>query len=90
MFFSASMSPWSAVNTTIVFSRSPSRSNVTNSSPTRRSIHVTNARWLTPSRQEIDGVGLTPDIRVQLSEEDRSQGRDPQLERAIEHLKQQG
>jgi carboxyl-terminal processing protease len=54
------------------------------------SVHVTNARWLTPSRQEIDGVGLTPDIQVELSEEDRQQGRDPQLERAIEHLRQQG
>jgi len=54
------------------------------------SVHVTNARWLTPSRQEIDGVGLTPDILVELSDEDRQQGRDPQLERAVDHLKQQG
>jgi len=54
------------------------------------SVHVTNARWLTPSRQEIDGVGLTPDIQVELSDGDRQQGRDPQLERAIDHLKQQG
>lgn len=50
------------------------------------SVHITNARWLTPNRQEIDQVGLTPDIEVPLSPEDREAGRDPQLERAIEHL----
>lgn len=50
------------------------------------SVHVTNARWLTPNRQEIDGVGLTPDLEIQITDQDRENGRDPQLEQAIEHL----
>jgi carboxyl-terminal processing protease len=52
------------------------------------SIHVTSARWLTPERQEIDGVGLTPDIVVEITDQDRQAQRDPQLERAIERLQE--
>lgn len=51
------------------------------------SVHITNARWLTPNRQEIDGVGLTPDIVVPITEEDYEAGRDPQVEQAIAYLK---
>ncbi|MGD2205200.1 MAG: S41 family peptidase [Anaerolineae bacterium] len=50
------------------------------------SVHITSAQWLTPNRNLISGQGLTPDIEVPTTDEDRSQGRDPQLERAIEHL----
>ena len=50
------------------------------------SVHITSARWLTPNRHLIDQEGLTPDVEVTISDEDRSQGRDPQLERAIEVL----
>jgi carboxyl-terminal processing protease len=50
------------------------------------SVHVTSARWLTPNRRLIDGNGLTPDVQVSIAEEDRSEGRDPQLDRAIEYL----
>jgi carboxyl-terminal processing protease len=50
------------------------------------SVHITSARWLTPDHHQIDGVGLDPDLEVAISEEDRSQERDPQLERAIEYL----
>lgn len=46
------------------------------------SLHVTVARWLTPDRHEIDGAGLEPDTRVSISEDDRQNGRDPQLVRA--------
>jgi carboxyl-terminal processing protease len=52
------------------------------------SVHVTNARWLTPERQEIDGVGLTPDMIVEISNEDRENDRDPQLEQAIAYLRE--
>ncbi len=51
------------------------------------SVHITAAKWLTPNRRQIDGQGLMPDVQVSISEEDRSQGRDPQLERAIEYLR---
>ena len=50
------------------------------------SVHITASKWLTPNRRQIDGQGLIPDQEVSISEEDRAQERDPQLERAIEHL----
>jgi carboxyl-terminal processing protease len=46
------------------------------------SLHITVARWLTPDRHQIDKVGLEPDVVVSLSQEDRTNGRDPQLKRA--------
>ncbi len=53
------------------------------------SVHVTFADWLTPNRARITGVGLTPDFEVAVTDDDRSQGRDPQLERAIQYLGEQ-
>lgn len=49
-------------------------------------LHVTVAKWFTPNGNAIDGIGLQPDIEVPVTEEDRNQGRDPQLERAISFL----
>ena len=46
------------------------------------SLHVTVARWLTPNRTQIDKTGLEPDVVVNISEDDRDAGRDPQLARA--------
>ena len=53
------------------------------------SLHVTVARWLTPDRHQIDRQGLQPDIEVALTEEDRTAGRDGQLERAVAYLNEQ-
>ena len=50
------------------------------------SVHITASKWLTPNRRQIDGHGLVPDQEVVITEEDRAQERDPQLERAIEYL----
>ena len=50
------------------------------------SVHITASKWLTPNRRQIDGQGLVPDQEISITEEDRSQERDPQLERAIEYL----
>ncbi len=50
------------------------------------SVHITSAQWLTPERHQISADGLTPEIEVDITEEDRSQGLDPQLDRAIELL----
>jgi carboxyl-terminal processing protease len=50
------------------------------------SVHVTSAEWLTPNRRQIHGAGLSPDLEVAFTEEDHNQGRDPQLERAVEYL----
>lgn len=49
-------------------------------------LHLTTARWLTPSGAEIDGVGLKPNIQIPLTPEDAAKGVDPQLERAIQYL----
>jgi C-terminal processing protease CtpA/Prc len=51
-------------------------------------LKVTTAHWLTPNGSLIDKIGLTPDIEVKMTEEDYKKGRDPQLEKAIEILKQ--
>lgn len=52
------------------------------------SVHITHSQWFTPQRRAISGEGLMPDLQVSISEEDRAEGRDPQLEKAIEHLSQ--
>lgn len=51
------------------------------------SIKVTVAKWLTPKGNLITEKGLEPDIEVQVSDEDLDAGRDPQLDKAIEVLK---
>ena len=52
------------------------------------SVHITHAQWFTPERRAISGEGLMPNLQVSITEEDRNQGRDPQMEAAIEHLVQ--
>lgn len=52
------------------------------------SVHITSAEWLTPDRHQITGQGLTPDVDVEISDQDREQRRDTQLERAIEQVTQ--
>jgi carboxyl-terminal processing protease len=49
-------------------------------------LHVTVAKWFTPNKNAIDGTGLKPDIEVLVTDEDRANNRDPQLERAITFL----
>jgi carboxyl-terminal processing protease len=45
------------------------------------SLHVTSARWLTPSGNQIDGVGLRPDVPVDPA--GAAQGSDPFLQAAL-------
>lgn len=49
-------------------------------------VRITVARWLTPNGRTIHEIGLTPNVEVEISEEDYSADRDPQLEKAIEIL----
>jgi len=51
------------------------------------SLKITVARWLTPSGEFITDKGLEPDIKVEMTEEDYEQDRDPQLDKAIEIIK---
>lgn len=47
-------------------------------------LHVTIAKWLTPGGEVINGKGLNVDVEVDRSEEDINNGKDPQLDRALE------
>ena len=49
-------------------------------------MRVTIARWYTPHDRTIDGVGLTPDVVVERSDEQRAAGEDPQLDAAVTRL----
>jgi carboxyl-terminal processing protease len=49
-------------------------------------VRVTIARWLTPKNRQIDKKGLTPDVYIQRSAEDRKANRDPQLDAAVQTL----
>lgn len=50
-------------------------------------LKITVAKWLTPKKRLIEKFGLEPDIQVKISEEDIKNGKDPQLEKAIEIIK---
>ena len=50
-------------------------------------VRITIARWLTPNKRQINGVGLTPDVEIKLTEEDIKNLKDVQLDKAIEVLK---
>jgi len=49
-------------------------------------IYISIGRWYTPNGRQIEGNGLTPDIVVDRTEQDIQQGKDPQLDRAIEYI----
>jgi carboxyl-terminal processing protease len=51
-------------------------------------IYVTTARWLTPSGEQIEGVGIAPDIEVASDEEELLTGSGPQLFTAINYLRE--
>lgn len=50
-------------------------------------LKITIARWYTPKGQNIDGVGFSPDKEVELTPEDWQNGRDPQLQAALDLLR---
>jgi carboxyl-terminal processing protease len=50
-------------------------------------VRVTIARWLTPEGRQISEQGLEPEYIVEMTQEDYEQGLDPQLDKAIEVLK---
>ena len=49
-------------------------------------VRITIARWLTPKGRQIDKKGLTPDVYVQRTTDDRKAGRDPQMDMAVQVL----
>lgn len=50
------------------------------------SLKLTIAQWLTPDNNSISEGGLTPDVEIELTEDDVLAGRDPQLDTAVELL----
>ncbi len=50
-------------------------------------LHVTVAHWYTPNGKNIGKEGLVPDTTVKLTDEDFTNGKDPQLQSAIDYLK---
>ena len=52
-------------------------------------IRVTIAKWLTPNERTIHEEGLTPDVEVEITDEERQAEVDPQLDKAIEVLLQE-
>ena len=51
------------------------------------SIKVTIARWLTPNGDDITKNGIVPDVEVEQKEEDEAEGRDTQMEKALETVR---
>jgi carboxyl-terminal processing protease len=47
-------------------------------------LKVTIAKWLTPKGASISEVGLEPDIKVEFTEQDVKDDKDPQLQKALE------
>ena len=51
-------------------------------------LYITIARWLTPNGEQIEAIGLAPDIEVVPTDEDIELGRDVQLFEAIDYLRE--
>lgn len=47
---------------------------------------ITVARWLTPNGEQINQVGISPDVTVDLTNDDYNNNRDPQLDQALKTL----
>ena len=50
-------------------------------------VYVSIARWLTPARNQIEGLGVTPDVEIVLTVDDIEERRDIALFRAIDVLR---
>lgn len=51
------------------------------------SLKITVAHWLTPKGQLISEVGLEPDIKVEITEKDYENEKDPQMDKALEIIR---
>lgn len=50
-------------------------------------VRLSIARWLTPKERLINEIGLVPEIQVEMTDDDYANDLDPQLDKALEHLK---
>lgn len=51
------------------------------------SVKITVAKWLTPNGDSINDAGIKPDIEIEMTPKDYEENKDPQMEKAIEILK---
>jgi carboxyl-terminal processing protease len=51
-------------------------------------MQVTEQRFVSPSGAQLDGVGVSPDVAVEMTDEDLENDRDPQLGKALELIVQ--
>ena len=51
-------------------------------------LKITVAEWHTPNGSSISKEGLTPDVAVEFTRDDFEKGKDPQMEKAIEMLRE--
>ncbi len=56
--------------------------------PDGSAIKLTIAKWLTPNGRSIDDEGIKPDIEIDMTEKDYEEQKDPQLEKALEIIRQ--
>lgn len=56
--------------------------------PNKTAAKFTVARWLTPDGNQINEQGINPDVEISLSNEDYENDRDPQLDKALEILRE--
>jgi len=54
--------------------------------PGDSAVKVTIAKWITPSGKNLNHDGLAPDIEVKRTEDDITNNRDPQLDRALDEI----
>jgi carboxyl-terminal processing protease len=52
-------------------------------------VKLTIAEWLTPNGKNINHEGIKPDVEVELTKEDYEADKDPQLDKALEILRQE-
>lgn len=52
----------------------------------KSALRLTVAYWLTPNGRKINGEGIKPDIEIKRTDEDIANGKDPQLDKAIEEV----
>lgn len=77
-------------NVTIVGKKSFGKGSVQELIPVSNdtSVKITVARWLTPAGHQINTVGIAPDVEISITRDDLDNKRDPQLDKALEILKE--
>ncbi len=51
-------------------------------------IKISVAEWVTPAGEIIEGIGLEPDVEVEISDEDLEEEKDPQFDKALEIMRE--